>query len=160
MLQRKQRQQRKPPAHKPARSIGTAAERNAKDSGPKELMKEAAARAKKAGFCTGETCRDEEIRAWAGKRGRLLGGTLGAFAKTIAEKEQQRGQKPKRDYSYEWKRQAYSGGYKYCSKYKSVKPTKKISDAACKAQCRGCFGVTYYSGATYHSKDCYVSEDS
>ena len=88
---RQQRQQQKKtptPKHAVSDVVGTA-EQVAKTIGtePKVLLKKAAAKAKAAGFCTRGSlgqCRLEEIRAWALKKGRSIGGTLGAYAKAIA----------------------------------------------------------------------------
>ena len=82
MWQRKQAQQR---GFGISRDMASAAARIAKAVGadPKVLMKRAAAKAKASGFCTGKMCRVEEIRTWAHRQGRSLGGALGAFAEAI-----------------------------------------------------------------------------
>merc|ERR1719460_2595776 len=49
-------------------------------------MAEAGAAAMKAGFCKGKVCTLEEIKAWARKHGKGLGGALGVYAAALAGK--------------------------------------------------------------------------
>merc|ERR1711871_321941 len=57
------------------------------------------------------------------------------------------------------KLQANPGGYKYCSKYGRNGYTSQASLRACKALCKGCYGITYYSASARVSswrRRCYV----
>ena len=69
------------------KDITAAAEETAKedDADPKELMAMAAGRAEAAGFCTGATCRAEEIKAWARRKGCSMGGSVGIFANALLQ---------------------------------------------------------------------------
>jgi antitoxin component of RelBE/YafQ-DinJ toxin-antitoxin module len=51
---------------------------------PNVLFKQAADKAKAAGYCLGKTCTPEEIKRWAAEHGSSLSGPLGAYAKAFA----------------------------------------------------------------------------
>jgi len=52
----------------------------------------------------------------------------------------------------------HTGGYKYCEKWREAPMTKQPSVYACKAQCNGCYAVTYYWGKSNMNfyQNCYV----
>merc|ERR1711871_255206 len=78
-----------------------------------------------------------------------------------ANKENKKAQAAK----YSYIEQTYSGGYQYCTTTSlsstansKITGTKQPNAAACRAQCKGCWAFTYYSGNTGYSKMCYVYE--